>query len=147
MAFALCLFLALSPKALSAEARWAIGGYDPVAYFTDGRATKGEPQYEYTWDDSRYRFASAAHRDLFKAHPAQYAPQFPGFCAMSLASGLEVEPNPENWLVADGKLYLFGKSIGPAKFSGNLDENAARANESWNRLQRGEALANTDRPH
>jgi hypothetical protein len=129
-----------------ADPSLAIGGYDPVAYFTQGRAAKGNPSFEFTWDDSRYRFVSVEDRDLFKANPAQYAPQFAGLCAMSLADGVEVEPNPENWLIRDGKLYLFGKSIGPAKFSANLDDNIARANENWRRLQHGAAPAAPDHP-
>jgi YHS domain-containing protein len=124
-----------------AEPSLSIGGYDPVAYFTEGRATVGDPAYEYVWDDARYRFASPAHRELFKTRPERYAPQFPGYCAMSLADGAKVEPNPENWLISGGKLYLFGKSIGPQKFSVNFDENVARANENWRRVQHGEAPA------
>src|SRR3954452_16913855 len=63
----------------------AIQGYDPVAYFTDGKPTKGLPEFEYQWDEHRYRFASAEHRDMFKADPVRYAPQFGNFCAMALA--------------------------------------------------------------
>ncbi len=58
-----------------AEPSLAIGGYDPVAYFTQGRATKGDPNYEYVWDDTRYRFVSAQDRDLLTARPEQYAPR------------------------------------------------------------------------
>jgi hypothetical protein len=130
----------------SAEPSLAIRGYDPVAYFTQGRPVKGDPSFEFVWDDSRFRFISAEDRDLFKANPAQYVPQFPGFCAMSLADGVQVEPNPENWLIRNGKLYLFGKSIGPAKFSADLDDNIARANENWRRLQHGAAVAAPDHP-
>jgi hypothetical protein len=141
-ALAALALLALAAKpSEGAEPSLAIGGYDPVAYFTQGSATKGDPNYEYAWDDARYRFVSAQNRDLFKAHPAQYAPQFPGYCAMSLADGVKVEPNPENWLINDGKLYLFGKSIGPGKFSANLGENVTAANESWRRVRNGEAPA------
>jgi YHS domain-containing protein len=138
---ALALLAFAAKPSQGAEPSLAIGGYDPVAYFTQGSATKGDPNYEYVWDDGRYRFANAQNRELFKARPAQYAPQFPGFCAMSLADGAKVEPNPENWLISDGKLYLFGKSIGPDKFNANLDENVLRANENWRRIRRGEAPA------
>ena len=131
----------------AAGAGLAIDGYDPVAYFRQGSATKGDPKYEYVWDGDRYRFATAEDRELFKAHPDRYAPQFPGFCAMSLANGVEVKPNPENWLISDGKLYLFGKAIGSDKFRHNLGENIAHANENWRRVQHGEAPAATDQAH
>ncbi len=141
---AIALLVFAAKPSQGAEPSLAIGGYDAVAYFTQGSPRKGDPKYEYVWDDDLYYFASAENRDLFKAHPAQYAPQFPGLCAMSLADGAKVVPNPENWLISDGKLYLFGKSIGPSKFSANLAGNVARANENWRRIQHGEAPAITD---
>jgi hypothetical protein len=45
-----------------------------------------------------------------------YPPQFADFCAMALSLGEVVEADPENWLIADGKLYVFGKPTGPALF-------------------------------
>ena len=65
----------------------AIQGYDPVAYFTLQRATPGVAQFEYDWDEHRWQFSSAQHRDLFKADPVRYAPQFANFCAVALARG------------------------------------------------------------
>ena len=47
----------------------AIRGYDTVAYFTDGKPTPGSPDYEFLWSGARWRFASAAHRDLFAKRP------------------------------------------------------------------------------
>ena len=45
---------------------------------------------------------------MFKADPVRYAPQFGNFCAMALAKGEVVVANPTNWLISDGKLYVFG---------------------------------------
>jgi hypothetical protein len=110
----------------------AIKGYDPVAYFTDGKPTPGLPEFEYVWDERRYRFASAKHRDLFKADPVHYAPQFGNYCAMALALNQVVVANPENWLISDGKLYVFGKPApdGPALFQKDLANNIAKANHN-----------------
>ena len=60
----------------------------------------------------------------------RYAPQFANFCAMSLAQSEIVEADPEYWLISDGKLYIFGKSVGPELFQKNLAENVARANQN-----------------
>ena len=46
------------------------------------------------WDEHRYRFASAEHRELFKADPVRYAPQFGNYCAMALAMGKIVDGQP-----------------------------------------------------
>ena len=90
-----------------ASSRLALKGYDPVAYFTDGKATPGEPQYEAAYDGMRYRFASAQHLEMFKADPDRYAPQFAGSCATGIAMGVKVEADPNNWQVVDGKLFVF----------------------------------------
>jgi hypothetical protein len=110
----------------------AIRGYDPVAYFTIGTPTRGLPEIEYEWDEHLYRFANVDHRELFKADPVRYAPQFGNFCAMALTMGELDEANPENWLISDGKLYIFGKPapMGPVAFEQNLAANIAKANQN-----------------
>jgi hypothetical protein len=61
----------------------AIKGYDPVAYFTDRKAVKGAGRFVYVYDDAKWQFASAAHRDMFLADPDHYMPQYGGFlCSM-----------------------------------------------------------------
>jgi len=117
-------------SAVAQDVPLAIKGYDPVAYFTDGRPERGLPEIEYEWDEHRYRFSRPEHLELFKADPVRYAPQFANFCAMSLAQSEIVEADPEYWLISDGKLYIFGKSIGPELFQKNLTENLARANQN-----------------
>ncbi|MGC1467304.1 MAG: YHS domain-containing (seleno)protein [Pseudolabrys sp.] len=116
---------------LAADTPLAIKGYDPVAYFTDGKPTRGLPEFTYQWDEYRYQFASAKHRDMFKADPVRYAPQFGNFCAMALALNQVVVANPENWLISAGKLYVFSKAApaGPALFQQDLAANIAKANE------------------
>lgn len=110
----------------------AIRGYDPVAYFTDGKPARGLPEIEYEWNGYRYRFAGVGHRDLFKADPKRYAPQFENYCAMALSKGELVVADPENWLISDGKLYIFGKPppAGPTLFQRDLAGNIAKANQN-----------------
>jgi len=108
----------------------AIKGYDPVAYFRAGKPVRGRQNLWYDWDERRYYFSSAENRDLFRSNPVRYAPQFPDLCAMSLTRGEIVEANPENWLIADGKLYMFGKTVGPELFRQDLAKNIASANQN-----------------
>lgn len=92
----------------------AIMGYDPVAYFTDGRAVKGSPEISQSWLGATWHFASTAHRDAFVAEPMRYAPQYGGFCAGSVSIGMitdNIDPQA-GWRIIDGKLYLFGGSGG-----------------------------------
>lgn len=108
----------------------AIKGYDPVAYFKDGSPVRGLPTIAYEWDEHRYLFSRPEHRELFKADPVRYAPQFANFCAISLSRGKVVEANPEYWLISEGKLYIFGKPGGPKMFQQDLVANIARANQN-----------------
>jgi hypothetical protein len=108
----------------------AIKGYDPVAYFTVGSPVRGLPKIEHEWDEHRYRFSRPEHRELFKADPVRYAPQFAGLCAISLSRGAIVEANPEYWLISEDKLYIFGGPAGPKHFQQDLARNIAKANEN-----------------
>jgi hypothetical protein len=120
------------PTAAQENVPLAIKGYDPVAYFTDGKPTRGVQEIEYQWDDRRWLFSNPAHREMFKADPVRYAPQFGNYCAMALAKGEIVVADPENWLISDGKLYVFGKPApaGPSLFEKDLAANIAKANHN-----------------
>ncbi|WP_293136654.1 YHS domain-containing (seleno)protein [Moritella sp.] len=63
----------------------AISGYDTVSYFTKGTPTKGSNNFTAAYNGAIYQFSSADNRDLFKADPSKYAPQYGGFCAMGVA--------------------------------------------------------------
>lgn len=124
------------PQSATGVARpLALKGYDPVAYFTDGRPVQGSDTYEFAWDGQLYRFANAEHLDLFKANPDKYAPQFGGLCTMNLAAGVRREADPRNWVISDGNLYVFAGPTGPANFSKDPRGNAARAGATLQRLK------------
>lgn len=57
----------------------AIQGYDPVGYFTDNKPTKGSAKFSSEYEGAKYLFASAAHKALFDAEPAKYAPAYGGY--------------------------------------------------------------------
>jgi YHS domain-containing protein len=94
----------------------ALQGYDPVAYFTDGKALRGTEKYQMSWDGVRYQFVTPEHRQAFRREPDKFAPQFAGSCAMGMAAGKRVEANPEAWLIMDGKLYVFFSTDARQKF-------------------------------
>jgi hypothetical protein len=118
------------------KAPLAIKGYDPVAYFTIGSPTRGLPDLEFEWDEHLYRFSRPEHRELFRADPVRYAPQFANVCTMALTRGEIEEASPEYWLVSAGKLYLFGKPIGPEIFQRDLAENVVKANQNRSQIQK-----------
>ena len=109
----------------------AIEGYDPVAYFTQGRPVKGSRQYTFEWQGATWRFASAQHRDLFAADPHPYAPQYGGYCAYAVANGSTASIDPEAWRIVDGKLYLnLSKSV-QRIWEQDIPGYIANANRNW----------------
>ena len=84
----------------------AILGYDPVAYFTDGKPLKGADAFSTDWMGAKWRFASQSHLDLFKSNPEKYAPQYGGYCAYGVSQDNLVSIEPDKFKILDGKLYL-----------------------------------------
>jgi len=114
----------------------AIRGYDTVAYFTDGRLVRGKPEFAYTWQDARWQFASAEHRDLFAGEPDRYAPQFGGFCTGGVGLGRLVPIDPDAWVIVDGRLYLHYDRAGRDETSAHPEAQIAAATEQWKELGR-----------
>lgn len=135
---ALCLAAAAAAALAQETARLVLGGYDPVAYFTVGKPTKGDPRFSHDWDGGRYHFATAQHRDMFAADPERFAPQFGGYCTGSMSRNVRSEGDPDGWVIQNGKLYVFGiakfKAIAEADrtFIPSRLENARR---NWRELR------------
>lgn len=84
----------------------AIRGYDPVAYFTEGKPLKGDEKLVYNWNNADWYFSSQTNLDLFKANPEKYAPQYGGYCAFGLSDGHKAPTDADAWTIENGKLYL-----------------------------------------
>ena len=116
------------------EPKLSISGYDPVAYFTDGRPVQGKADFEYVWRKLRWRFASGEHRDLFIKDPQRYAPQYDGYCAMGAANEAAAHKDtvdPEAWAIVDGKLYLVHSSYWLEQWREQAKEYIKRADADW----------------
>jgi YHS domain-containing protein len=125
--FVLWSMLLAAPARATGDDRLALQGFDPVAYFTLSQATPGDATIQFEWDGAIYRFASAEHRELFKADPDRYLPQFGNLCTASLAAGHKVQADPRYWLVRDGRLFLFGGPAGVEAMKGDPAAVKARA--------------------
>lgn len=109
----------------------AIRGYDPVAYFTEGKPVKGKAEFTHRWKGATWRFASAANRDRFAAAPEKYAPQYGGYCAYGVASGYAVKIEPDAWRIVDGKLYLnYDRSV-QESWSRDIPGYIGKADANW----------------
>ena len=115
LALGMALAIVMSPASASAQvdpiytglfSDTAVGGYDPVAYFTEGQPVKGSKDYQTDYKGAEFRFSSQENLDLFLAEPTKYAPQYGGYCAWAVANNKTAKGNPQNWAIVDGKLYL-----------------------------------------
>jgi YHS domain len=114
----------------------AIKGYDTVAYFTEGKPVRGSTEFEYVWQDARWRFASAQSRDRFATDPDRYAPQYGGFCALGVAKGMKVEIDPEQWTIVNGKLYLNYSQVFRDQWRQDVAEHVRTADGKWAALSK-----------
>ncbi len=144
------LFVTLSgPVARGDEPRLSISGYDPVAYFTDGRPVQGKPEFEYLWHKLRWHFASSEHRDLFSKDPGHYAPQYDGYCAMGVAQDAEAHKDtvdPKAWAIIDGKLYLVHNYYWLAQWREHAEQYIKQADMDWRVIEDLPAPTIVDEP-
>ena len=108
-----------------------IKGYDPVAYFTDHAAMKGNPSLSSTNGGAVYFFSSADHKSAFDANPSKYEPQFGGFCAYGVSRASLIEIDPNAFQIVDGQLLLqYSKGV-MAKFNKDQAALLQKANANW----------------
>jgi len=85
----------------------AIGGYDPVAFYTDRNPVLGKADFELSYGGAIWRFANSGNRSAFAARPDVYVPKFGGYDPVGVARGVAVAGNPSIWAIAGGQLFLF----------------------------------------
>ncbi len=119
---------------VNVQGTYAIGGYDPVAYFTKGEPIQGIESLYYEYKGARWLFASEEHQSLFITNPEQYAPQYGGYCAYAIARGYFATIDPSAWTVDKDKLYLnFSRSI-KRRWEREISENIEKGNAYWTML-------------
>ena len=103
--------LAREPE-LYLESGLALSGYDPVAYFTEGRPMQGSANLEADWNGAIWRFANTDNKLAFLENPEKYAPQYGGYCAYAVGNGYTASADPQAWSITDGKLYVnYNKAV------------------------------------
>lgn len=112
----------------------AIKGYDVVAYFTDGKPTRGKPDHEHIWRDVRWHFSSPENMQEFATEPERYAPRYGGYCAGGMALGRRAPIDPEAFVIVDGRLYLNYDKATAREFEANAAEKIEKADVNWKRM-------------
>ena len=113
----------------------AIEGFDPVAYFVQGRAVLGREDFEAADAGAVWRFRNEGNRAFFVAHPEIYGPQFGGYDPIDVARGVAFAGNPRFWVISGQRLYLFGVEANRDAFAANPDRFLKEANVRWLTVQ------------
>jgi hypothetical protein len=122
-------------KAVNTDANGlALKGYDPVAYFVDGKPVPGSPALQHEWNGAIWRFASAANRERFIEAPEAYAPQFGGFCAWAVSRNYTADTDPDAFDIVGGKLYLNYSRLVQLRWKVNREDNIRKGEQNWPKL-------------
>jgi hypothetical protein len=114
----------------------AIDGYDPVAFFIDGKPLQGSSNLELRKGDVVWRFINVGNRAAFAAAPDVYMPQYGGYDPIGVARGLAVAGNPNVWLIQGQRLFLFYDSARRQKFTSDPNRVMSSADRKWPDVQR-----------
>ncbi len=114
----------------------AIGGMDPVSYFTDPAPLPGKPEFEFSWMGAPWHFANEANMEVFKKHPEIYAPQYGGHGAMSMARGFVSDSDPRMYTVFKDRLFLFYSAANREAFLLAPDAAARNGAKNWPTLSK-----------
>jgi YHS domain-containing protein len=106
-------------------------GYDPVAFFTDGKAVRGKADYVAVHNGTKYRFASVQNKSLFEMSPTMYEPAFGGYCAYGVSKKSLVDIDPEAFQIVEGRLLLQYSKGARGDFSKDIKGNLGKADNNW----------------
>lgn len=109
----------------------AIRGYDPVAYFTEGKAVKGDKDFTLGWQGADWRFASDENRTRFAVDPEKYAPRYGGYCAWAVSRNYTASTDPDAFTIVGDKLYLNYSRRVMRQWLEDRDANIESADGNW----------------
>lgn len=117
--------------AVYAENGIAINGFDPVAYFIDGKPLKGDAAFASDWQGAKLLFASAANKALYDADTEKFSPRYGGYCAYAVSKGATAPTDPDAWTVHEDRLYLNYSVDVRGLWQQDIPGNIRRADANW----------------
>src|SRR5919106_1006110 len=97
----------------------ALDGVDTVILLKQGKEVFGKQAFRSEYGRFTYLFSSAETKAEFDKTPGKYAVQMGGLCARM---GKTVTGNPSDYLVHDGKIYIFGSDACHKSFASAPDK-------------------------
>lgn len=112
-----------------------LSGYDPVAYFTEGKPVRGNGYHVAEYKGVTYAFANKKNRKKFEANPGKYAPAYGGWCAYGVAVGKKFVADPTVWRIVDGTLYVNLDRDIQRTWQKDIPGNIKKANANWSEIK------------
>jgi YHS domain-containing protein len=122
---------ATAPAVNTSATGIAMNGYDPVAYFLEGKPVKGQAQHRLEWNGAQWHFSSTSSREAFAANPERFAPQFGGYCAWAVSQHYLAPGDPNFWKIVDGKLYLNANARAKELWEAEQADAIERGHSNW----------------
>lgn len=116
---------------VNADTGLAISGFDPLAYFADGKPELGHPGLELRLDGAVWQFRNKGNLAAFAEHPNVYMPRFGGYDPVAIARGDSVPGNPLIWAIVGERLYLFYDAKARATFMADAGRIIVTADRKW----------------
>ncbi len=113
----------------------ALQAYDPVAFHTTGKATKGNPAILAECCGYKFAFASEENKATFEKQPEQYLPAYGGYCAFGVSIGVLFPVEIDTWEIIDGRLVLQYSREVKQMFEEDKVENLRKANDNWAKME------------
>lgn len=114
----------------------ALYGFDPVAYFVDGRAREGSAKFEWHFAGVVWRFCNEGNRAAFIERPADFVPRFGGYDPLAVARGVPTAGYPSLFVVHGNRLFLFMNEHSRQNFLAGPNEAALAADAAWLKVTR-----------
>ena len=119
----------------------AIYGFDPVAYFTDGRRKVGRAELELKHGGAAWRFRNEGNRAAFAEHPEIYMPRYGGHDPVAIGAAFARAGHPDFWAIHDKNACFCSIRKTPSGHSTPIPRiTALQAEANWPHVQR-DALA------
>jgi YHS domain-containing protein len=122
---------AADPAVFNRNTGLAIDGYDPMAYFMDGKPRLGRPDFEVRYGGAGWRFVNEGNMAAFEADPEVYAPRFGGHDPIAIVRGAATPGHPMLWVIAEHRLYLFYSEEAREAFANDPGSAIEAAERHW----------------
>ena len=109
----------------------ALGGTDPVGYFTDAAVVPGSAEHALEHDGAVWHFASAENKAMFMGDPEKFAPRYGGYCAYAVSKGGIAPTDPEAWTIHEDRLYLNLSLKVMGFWREDIPGNISKADANW----------------